>query len=90
VVEAILILFGVLVGAAVNRWWALAVAVPIGIWLAYEVPIENTTPPHWDVGAVVALVVAAAIAVGIFLRRVVINPIKHGQPGRAPRYHGDR
>jgi len=58
------------VGVAVGRWWSLWIAVPLGLWFALEFDaIENSSPPHWDLGAVVALVVCAAVAAGVLLRK---------------------
>jgi hypothetical protein len=69
-IEGILIILSVVVGAVVGRWWALGIAVPIGLWFALEFDaIENSSPPHWDLGAIVTLVVAAAIAAGVLIRR---------------------
>jgi hypothetical protein len=70
VLEGALLILGVAVGVGINRWWALGIAVPIGIWFALEFEgFENSSPPYWDFGLVIALVVAAAIGTGILFRR---------------------
>lgn len=66
-----IIILGVAIGAAVGRWWAVGIAIPIGLWFALEFDaFENSSPPYWDFGAVVTLVVGLTIAAGIFLRRI--------------------
>ena len=67
--EVILITVSVLVGAVIGRWWAVVLAVPFGVWLAYEAPIENATPPYWDLGLAVSVLAGTCIAGGVWLRR---------------------
>lgn len=55
-------------GVAVGRWWALLAAVPFGTWAAWEVPLENTEPPHWELGLVAGLFVALGLALGVGVR----------------------
>jgi hypothetical protein len=70
-IEGILIILGVVIGAAAGRWWAVGFAVPIGLWFALEFHgLENSSPPYWGLGAAVALIAAVAIAGGILLRRL--------------------
>ena len=57
-----------LVGALVGRWWIILLAIPLGVWSAYEIPLENTEPPHVDLGLVVGLVLGACLTLGVAVR----------------------
>jgi hypothetical protein len=63
-----------LIGAFARRWWVVGIAVPVGVWAAYEIPLENTEgPPHPEVGLVVAgfaaLWLLIGVAFGVFVTR---------------------
>jgi hypothetical protein len=67
-----LLFIGAALGFFINRWWVVASAVPIGVWLALDFDaFENSSPPYWDFGAIVALILAGAIVGGILLRRAL-------------------
>jgi hypothetical protein len=69
VLEALLLALGFTVGILIGRWWALIAAIPLGVWSAYENPIENSPGAEWEVGAAVAAIAGAALAAGVWLRR---------------------
>jgi hypothetical protein len=61
-------LTGFVFGFAVGRWWTIAAAAPLGIYIALTNPLEG------DVGTVVAamlsVLLACAIGSGVGLRRL--------------------
>jgi hypothetical protein len=71
--EALVLGGSLIVGLTIGRWWAVLIGVPIGVWSAYHGPIENSEPPYWGLGLVVAIVVGAAIAAGVALRRNAVR-----------------
>jgi hypothetical protein len=66
--EMIAFAVGFAAGIAVGRWWALIAAFLIGGWGAWEVPIESSEAPHWEVGVVAMLIAAAGVVVGLISR----------------------
>ena len=63
---AVILGFGL--GLVVGRYWALPLALLVGIWAAYKVPLENREPPYWDVGLIAAGITVVAMALGIAAR----------------------
>jgi hypothetical protein len=70
VIEGLAFLLGLVVGAAVGRWWALllAVAPALWVWATFEVEV-----PSWFLaigyGGIAALGVAAGVAIRRFAKR---------------------
>jgi hypothetical protein len=60
-------------GLIVGRWWAIAAAIPVAVWLAYETPFENSVsgPPYLAWGAVVLGGLSLFIALGVSARFAV-------------------
>lgn len=58
---------GVVLGALVGRWWALAPAAALGVWISQAAEIEGV--PGWYLGLVYALLGAVGIAAGVLVRR---------------------
>ena len=58
---------GFVLGLVVGRWWTLAAALGVGLWIAIATPVD-AVPPLF-LGAVYGALVAAGIVVGIVLRR---------------------
>jgi hypothetical protein len=67
VVYAALVLGGLVLGLVVGRWWTLAAAVAVGSWIAVSTEVDEVPP--WFLGAVYAALPAAAITVGVLIRR---------------------
>lgn len=58
---------GFLLGLVLGRWWALAAALPVGVWIGLA---EEVEVPGWFLGAAYAILAGAGIAAGVVLRRV--------------------
>ena len=69
VIWLIIIGIGFLIGLAIGRWWALAVAVALGIWIGVETDIDEV--PHWFLGLAYGAIAALGIAAGIAARRAL-------------------
>jgi hypothetical protein len=57
---------GLVVGLVIGRWWALLLAVGVGIGIGGW---EEADIPGWSYGFLASLFVAAGVALGVFLRR---------------------
>jgi hypothetical protein len=73
-VAEVLLVVLLVIGLVVGRWWVLLVALPLIYWAVYEVPIENSSPPYWEVGAVVGVLALAALSAGVYVRRRIRFP----------------
>ena len=51
----------------VGRWWTLAAAVGIGVYIAFVSEVDEVPP--WFLGAAYAALAASGIAVGIVARK---------------------
>jgi hypothetical protein len=63
----IFLAIGLALGLAVGRWWAVAAAVPLGVWVSATTDVEVN---HWLLGFAYAAVTALAIAAGVAARKV--------------------
>ena len=63
----ILLVTGLILGIAVGRWWALAAAAGLGVWVALASEVDEVPP--WFLGTAYAALAASAIAVGIGVRK---------------------
>jgi hypothetical protein len=67
---AALFIVGLLAGGILGRWWAILVALGLAMWVAWEVPVENSEPPHPEVGLVAALIGVGGVVAGVAIRRL--------------------
>jgi hypothetical protein len=72
-----LIAGGLLLGLLVGRWWALAAAVAVGLWIGLIEEVEISGALYGFLAGGVAFL---AIAVGVFVRTRL-----RGQPSRPGR-----
>jgi hypothetical protein len=61
------LVLGFLLGLVVNRWWALAAAVGVGIWIWSSTGVDEV--PHWFLACLYGGVAAIGIAGGVAVRR---------------------
>jgi hypothetical protein len=66
VVELVLIAFGVIVGLAVGRWWALLAAVALGAWIGLVSEVDEVAP--WFLGLGYGVLAGAGIVAGVLVR----------------------
>ena len=60
---------GFVLGLIVGRWWSLAAAAAVGVWLGLWSEVDEV--PSWYYGIASAVVASASISAGILVRRVV-------------------
>ena len=65
--ELALILIGLIVGAAVERWWALLAAVALGVWIFLVTEVDEVPP--WFLGLAYGVLAGAGVAAGVLVRR---------------------
>jgi hypothetical protein len=58
---------GLVVGATVGRWWALSLAVPVGVYMWSQSGLEDDLPVLVGVGT--AVFFGSGTAVGILVRK---------------------
>jgi hypothetical protein len=72
---------GVVIGVAVGRWWALALALGPALWVGIGADVDV---PDWVLGLLYFAITAAGIALGVALRhapdlnRLLGSPGEHG------------
>jgi hypothetical protein len=66
VIEVALVV-GFALGYAIGRWWAIAPAPAVGVWVALTAEVEAV--PAWFLGLGYALIGSVAIAAGVAIRR---------------------
>ena len=59
---------GFVFGLLLNRWWAIAAALPLGAWILLTNELEGNVGT-W-VACVLSLLLACAIGAGVALRRL--------------------
>ena len=59
-----------MLGLLVGRWWAVAAAVGVGLWIGIAEEVEI---PGWLYGLIAGLIAAGGIIVGVFLRRRLLR-----------------
>ena len=69
-----LLVGGFVLGVLAGRWWAFAVPVGFGVWVAIVSELEV---PGWFLGLLYCGIGCASIAVGIVVRRS-IHRLRHG------------
>ena len=62
----VILAIGFVIGLAVGRWWALALAVAFAAWIWRTIGVEI---PHWLLGMFFGGFAAIGIAAGVALRR---------------------
>jgi hypothetical protein len=60
---------GVILGLIAGRWWTLAAAVGIGVYIAVVSEVDEVPP--WFLGAAYGALAASGIAVGIAARKLL-------------------
>ena len=60
------VLGGLILGLVVGRWWTLAAAVGLGLWIAITTDVDEVSP--WFLGSAYGAL-AAGIAVGVVMRQ---------------------
>ncbi len=65
---SVLIVVGFVLGVTVGRWWSLAAAAAVGLWIGIESKLEV---PGWYLGLASGAVAGLSISAGIIVRRVV-------------------
>ena len=77
----VVVLGGLLLGLVVGRWWTLAAALGVGLWISITTGVDEVPP--WFLGAVYGALVAAGIGLGLFLyrRAGAIDPLERALPG---------
>ena len=65
----VFVLGGLVLGLVVGRWWTLAAALGVGVWISITNEVDEVPP--WFLGAVYGALVAAGIAVGIVFHRLL-------------------
>ena len=63
----VLVLGGLVIGLVVGRWWTLAAALGVGLWISIRTAVDEVPP--WFLGAYYGALLAAGIAAGIVVRR---------------------
>jgi hypothetical protein len=61
------LVLGFLLGLAVGRWWALAAAVAVLIWIWSSTGVDEV--PHWLLGCLYGGIAAIGIAGGVAVRQ---------------------
>jgi hypothetical protein len=78
VVYAGLLLGGLVLGLVVGRWWTLTAAVAVAFWIAVTTGVDEVPP--WFLGAAYAGLLAATIAVGVFIRQRAGESLPRDEP----------
>jgi hypothetical protein len=63
-----LIAGGLVLGLVLGRWWTLAAAAGIGIWIGL---IEEVEVPGWVLGVGYAVLAAVGISTGVLARKAL-------------------
>jgi hypothetical protein len=66
VVELALVAIGLVAGLVVGRWWALLLAVALGVWIFMASEVEV---PAWLLGLGYGVLAGAGIVAGVLVRR---------------------
>jgi hypothetical protein len=66
-IYVVLVTIGFVVGFAVGRWWALAVAVGAGIWVGLNSELDEVPP--WFMGVTYFGLVGLGVVSGVLARR---------------------
>ena len=61
------VLGGLTLGLVVGRWWTLAAALGLALWIAITTEVDEVSP--WFLGSAYGALAAAGIAVGVVLRQ---------------------
>jgi hypothetical protein len=61
------VLGGLILGLVVGRWWTLAAALCLGLWIAITTEVDEVSP--WFLGSAYTALAAAGIAVGVVIRQ---------------------
>jgi hypothetical protein len=75
VLHPLIVLGGLILGLLVGRWWTLAAALGIGVYIA-AVNEVDVVPP-WFLGAAYGALAAVGITVGVACRRL----LRHNRTG---------
>ena len=67
-VVPVLIVGSFVLGLTVGRWWSLAAAAAVGLWIGIESEVEV---PGWYMGLASGAVTCLSITAGVIVRRVV-------------------
>ena len=61
------VLGGLILGLVVGRWWLLAAALGLGLWIAVTSEVDEVPP--WFLGSAYGALAAAGIVVGVVIRQ---------------------
>jgi hypothetical protein len=61
------VLGGLILGLVVGRWWTLAAAGGLGVWIAITTEVDEVSP--WFLGSAYGALAAVGIAVGVVIRQ---------------------
>ena len=64
-IAIVFLVLGLVIGLAVGRWWAVALAIGPALWVGVGAEVDI---PDWAIGALYGAITAAGIAAGVFLR----------------------
>jgi hypothetical protein len=61
------VLGGLILGLVVGRWWTLAAAVGLGLWITITTEVDEVSP--WLLGSAYGALAAAGIALGVVIHQ---------------------
>ncbi len=64
-IAIVFLVLGLVIGLAVGRWWALALAIGPALWVGVGADVDI---PDWAIGLLYGAITAGGIAAGVFLR----------------------
>jgi hypothetical protein len=61
------VLGGLILGLVVGRWWTLAAAAGLGLWITITTEVDEVSP--WLLGSAYGALAAAGIALGVVIHQ---------------------